>query len=192
MSKNSKFIVETGKCVPNANTWATPDHGYGYFPLRFGGEKWDKAFEGTPHCEQDICRALFTAVDVLRCFNWVNNCCCENDLPAPYDCDCRCTQCSNANPADKLREAQLLIADAILNGWKPWGSQEGYSSDPLVESMSKPGQGSIKFATAVPLSSIKRQKCNSTINSGAALKGRLHSLLKCYLVDDDCGIQVIS
>ena len=187
-----KFIVEDGSCVLNANTAALPEDGDSYFPLRMGGEAWDSTFEGAKHCYDDKCKALFMAMDVLKCLPWPHmpsHCqCCVNDLPTLVNC-CDCC----GNPYDKLKEAQLLIADAILNGWKPWASEGGIGSGIMVNSMSRPGSGSVTFTNPVPLSSLKGGKCTTAQRMTSETIGtRVFSLLKCYLQSDSQTIQVIS
>ena len=194
MAALPKFIVEDGSCVPNANTFALPEDGEAYFPLRFGGERWDITSElKDKHCAEDKCKALFVAMDLLKCFSWrKSHCkCCENDLPKPSP-NCCCDDCGNVY--DKLKEAQLLIADAILNGWNPWEvSQGGILGDALITSISRPGS-SMSFARPVSLSSIRGTKCatNPQTMTSQALGSRLHSLLKCYLEHKSQGITVIS
>lgn len=195
-----KWIVEDGSCVKGANTFAVPDDGRVYFPMRFGGEQWDPSFEGEgdmqPYCEEDICKALMGAVDVLKCFNYnpqPRGCkCCNNDLPNPDVC-CDCDPCGNW--IEKFKEAQLIIADAFLKGWRPWDTAGGVGSlhpEIMVDSMSRSGR-SIKFSKPVSLAAIKRGKCaTSSIITSEGLGQRLHSILKCYLVTDEQGIRVIS
>lgn len=194
MSALPKFIVENGDCVKDANTFATPDDGRAYFPLRFGGEKWDVTFEGEKHCDKDICRAIFGAMDMLKCLDWKpqpSHCrCCKNDLPKPVIC-CDCDSCGFVY--ERLKEAQLLIADAMLNGWSPWASGgSSLSSNIMVESMSRSGS-SVKFSAPVPFSSLKQGKCKTAnLMTSEALGNRLHSILKCYLEPIDHSIRVLS
>ena len=193
MSSDSKFIVEDGSCVEGANTFALPDDGRIYFPLRFGGEQWDPSFEKDAYCEDDICKALIGAIDVLKCFDWnpqPHGCkCCNNDLPNPGVC-CDCDPCGSW--IDHAKESQLIIADALLKGWKPWEVAGGIHPEIMVDSMSRSGR-SINFSKPVSLASIRRGKCitAATITS-EALGQRLYSILKCYLVPVEHGIQVLA
>ena len=194
MTALPKFIVEDGSCVSGANTFALPDDGRAYWPLRMGGEKWDISFTGEKHCDEDICKALFAAMDFMKCFNWkkqARHCkCCKNDLPNPQVC-CDCDGCNFVY--ERLKEAQLIIADAILNGWRPWQSDGlGFGSNVMVDSMSRSGS-SMKFSSPVPLSSLKKTKCvTGMAMTSQSLGARLQSILKCYIETEDHSIQFIS
>jgi len=190
MSIEKLLIVEDGSCVPDANTFALPEDGRKYFPLRFGGEKWDISFQGEKHCEEDICKALIGAIDIMKSFNWRkqhHSCeCCENDLPNPYYC-CECDGCGRVY--DRLKEAQLIIADALLNGWNPVSKRLG--NEPLVTSMSRRGK-SINFSTPVRLSSLGG--CNEHVNlaSTHSVVTRLRGLIGCYVVKPKKGPLILN
>jgi len=198
MSALPKFIVEDGTCVSGANTFALPADGHAYFPLRLGGELWDISAEGNKHCDKDICKALIVSMDFLKCLNWKRqprHCrCCKNDLPKPVIC-CDCDACGHVY--ERLKEAQLIVADAILNGWHPWkseGGDTGLGSDVMVDSMSRSGS-TIKFTNPVALSSLKSKNCKTLAShiSSDTIGARIQSLLGCYLQDEDAGgITVIS
>lgn len=185
MAKKFEWIVEDGSCVPYANTYVTVQEIRDHFSRLPGGEIWDQTDEGCKIRDEDAERYMAGAIEYLKLLDWVNDCCCCNDIPMPYDCSCACNGCSsNSYPA--MRKAQMLIVDAMARGWQPFTIQ---GESIMVKSMSTPGGGSYNFDSAVDLNAF-RGAAKSAMRSGgltyddlacASLMDKLYRVLSCFL-----------
>ena len=151
---NVKLIQFDCSCPPDANTFALVEQSRNYMTNRFGGEKWDLSFSGENYCNDSICKALVSAFDYINSMKFDLPCCCDD------------------NVLKLLQEAQIIAADAILKGWRPFEPQG--QSGPLVRSISSPDEGSVTFASAVPLNTYMN---GGQSDIGASTKRRIEAIL---------------
>lgn len=180
--KPSPLIIEDGSCVDGANSYATESDGRVYWTNRFGGEMWDLSYGGDNHCDAEICKAYFGAIDYIRSLCFLPNTCPSDCLPNPIQCDC-----DAKDSIALLKEAQIILADAILKGWRPF--QTTGSNSPRVLSVSSPDEGSVTFAGPVPLKSIHG---SSSSNIGRDAVRRVHNILSPILAKKPKGRRVIT
>lgn len=178
-----EFIVEDGSCVVDANTFATIDCARGYWSNRFGGEKWDKSFKGENYCDADIKKALIGAIDYLNAQNWGQQMCRNSCVPTPINCSC-----TGKSAVELLKEAQIVLADAILKGWRPYGSSR--ASSPLITSISSPDEGSVTFARPTSLACYNGMA--NTDDIGREVLARVRGLLRPLIGGRFKGRRVIS
>jgi len=93
LAKQAQWIVEDGSCVENANTFSMPQDTRDYFARLPNGEMWDNSSEGCKVTDEQLDKFKAAAIEYLKMLDWVNDCCCCNDLPMPYDCSCSQTGC---------------------------------------------------------------------------------------------------
>lgn len=176
------LIIEDGTCVDDANSYARVECARDYWSNRFGGEKWDLSFEGDNHCEQSICKALIGAGDYLRTLDLTKDLCGNSCVPTPINCDC-----DGKSSIELLKEAQIIVADAILKGWNPFVRSR--VSSPLISSISSPDEGSMSFASPVSLNVL--QGC-APEEIGRDVKRRIHKLLEPIMSHKIKGRRVLS
>lgn len=176
-----KLIIEDGSCVENANSYSTVEDARAYWKNRFGGEAWDLSVEGKNHCDDDICKALVMAIDYLRCLDFPADICSDSCVPTPVQCDCR-----GKDPIVLLKEAQIIIADAILRGWRSFSGS--MRVDPLVSSISCPDEGSVTYAAPIPLSMANGLGVTDSLSPVTRVK----SILRPILINKKKGFRVLS
>lgn len=182
------LIIEDGTCVPDANSWHTVQDVRDYFSRLPNGSHWSMTDAGCMIDDDVAEKSIAAAVEYMKLLDWKNNCCCENDLPMPYDCGCS-NGCSKGSH-DALVKASILLTDAFAQGWSPYYTK---TQDIMVKSMSTPGGGSYSFSEPVDLESFRgaakgaRSRPISGPPSYSGLMFKLDRILGCFLKSSSDG-----